>query len=138
LAATGKIGSSGPPAPPSAPPPPKQTFSLTNLAVQPQVVTPAVDGSGDLVTVSLTLGMPSTVTAAVLDATGNPVATVLDEQLPAGNDSFSWPGHVLPDGQYTLAATATAGTKTVTKGATFTVDRTLSGLQVSPAEISPN
>ena len=128
--ATGTIGKTGPPL--AAP------LSLTNLAATPSVIAPAADGTGGAVTVGFTLGGPARVTAQVLDASGASVGPVLDEQRPAGNNTFVWQVGALPDGRYRLAVTAAAGTKSVTKAADVIVDRTLTGLLASARAISPN
>jgi hypothetical protein len=119
-------------------PVPQPTFSLTNLATVPNVITPNSDGSADSMTVSFTLGTASLVTAQVLDEGGAPLLTLVNEQRTAGNNSFEWGAHVLPDGRYRMVVTAKTGTKTVTKTADVTVDRTLAGLQAMPMVISPN
>jgi flagellar hook assembly protein FlgD len=129
--ATGTLGT-------SAPPPPPTPLSLTNLAATPDVIAPAADGSGGSATVGFTLGGPALVTARVLDANGIVVATVLDEQRPAGNNAFVWELGALPDGRYRLAVTAAAGTKSVTKAADVVVDRTVTGFAASSRAISPN
>jgi hypothetical protein len=129
--ATGTIGIGRPLPPPAA-------LSLTNLATTPSVIAPNADGSGDVMTVTFTLGTASLVTAQVLDASGAPVLALLSEQLAAGNNVFEWAGHVLVDGRYTLVVTAKSGTKSITKSADVIVDRTLTGLQAMPAVISPN
>jgi hypothetical protein len=102
------------------------------------VITPNADGSDDVMTVSFTLGADSVVTAQVLDQGGAPLLTLVNEQRTAGNNSFQWGAHVLPDGRYRVVVTATSGTKAVTKNADVVVDRTLAGLQVVPTVISPN
>ena len=128
--ATGTIGKTGPP--------PPTPLSLTNLAATPSVIAPAPDGTGGASTVSFTLGGPALVTAEVLDASGASLGSVLDEQRPAGNNTFVWQLGALPDGRYRLAVTAAAGTKSVTKAADVIVDRTLTGLLASSRAISPN
>jgi N-acetylmuramoyl-L-alanine amidase-like protein len=127
-----------PPPPPPAPAPPPPALSLSKLAASPTVVTPSPDGTNDTMLVTFSLGAPAQVTAQVLDATGAPLATVLDEQRPAGVSSFGWGAHVLPDGRYRLLVTAKSGAKTVSKSLDVVVDRTLAGLQASPPFISPN
>ena len=119
-----------------APPPAK--LSLTNVAVNPSVVGPAPDGTGGTTTISFTLGGPAHVTGVVLDASGATVAQVLDEDAPAGNQTFLWDASVLPDGRYRIALTATLGSKHVTKTADLIVDRTVEGLQASTTTLSPN
>jgi hypothetical protein len=128
--ATGTIGIGRPVATP--------TLSLTNLATTPSVITPNADGSADVMTVSFTLGTASLVTAQVLEEGGAPLLTLVNEQRTAGNNSFEWGAHVLPDGRYRMVVTAKSGTKSVTKTADVVVDRTLAGLQAMPMVISPN
>jgi hypothetical protein len=81
------------------------------------------------------------VTAQVLDGGGVSLLTLLtlvNEQRAAGNNSFAWGAHVLPDGRYRMVVTAKSGTKSVTKTADVIVDRTLTGLDAIPRVISPN
>jgi flagellar hook assembly protein FlgD len=129
--ATGTIGVGRP-----VPPPP--ALSLTNLATAPVVVAPAADGTGASSTVTFTLGGASTVSARVQDENGVQVLSVLSEQGTAGANTFTWSADTLPDGRYRLVVTAKAGTKSVTKSAAVTVDRTLSGLEPPLAVLSPN
>ena len=129
--ATGTIGIGRP-----VPPPP--ALSLTNLATTPSVITPNADGSADVTTVSFTLGTASVVTGQVLDEGGATVLSLVNEQRAAGNNSFQFGAHVLPDGRYRMVVTAKSGTKSVTKTAPLVVDRTLTGLQAMPTVISPN
>jgi flagellar hook assembly protein FlgD len=119
-------------------PPPAPKLSLTNVVARPGVVGPAADGSGGATTLSFTLGAPAHVTGVALDASGATVSQVLDEVAPAGNQTVPWDASGLPDGRYRIVLTAAAGTKQVSKSADLVVDRTLTGLQVSPAVISPN
>ena len=104
----------------------------------PSVITPNADGSADSMTVSYTLGTAALVSAQVLDVGGAPLLTLLNEQRTAGNNTFEWGAHVLPDGRYRMVVTAKSGTKSVTKIADVIVDRTLAGLQAMPRVISPN
>jgi hypothetical protein len=119
-------------------PVPVPTLSLTNLAAVPNVITPNADGSADVMTVSFTLGTASLVTAQVLEEGGAPLLTLITEQRAAGNNSFEWGAHVLPDGRYRMVVTAKTLTKSVTKTTDVIVDRTLAGLQAMPTVISPN
>ena len=127
--ATGTIGVGRPPAP---------SLSLMNLATLPVAVAPAADGTGGLSTATFTLGAPATVTAQVLDQDGARVLSVPAARYAAGQSSFMWSAATLPDGRYLLTVTAKAGTKGVTKAASLTVDRTLTGLGPVPAVLSPN
>jgi hypothetical protein len=119
-------------------PVPAPSFSLTNLAATPAVITPNADGSGDAMTVSFTLGAAATVTAQVLEEGGAPLLTLIKETRTAGNNAFEWGAHALPDGRYRIVVTATAGKKTIAKSADVVVDRTLAGLDAMPRVISPN
>jgi hypothetical protein len=132
LDATGTLGISRPV--------PPQKFSLTNLAAAPAVIAPNADGTGDSGTVTFTLGAPAQVVAQVLDASGAPLLTLIDEERLAGNNSFDWSAHVLPDGRYRMVVTATSFTapQLVSKAIDIVVDRTLAALQATPAVISPN
>jgi len=130
LAATGTIGIGRP-----VPPP---VLSLTNLATAPAVVAPAADGTGAQAQATFTLGGPATVSAQVRDGDGVQVLSVLNQQRTAGANTFTWSAGTLPDGVYQLAVTAKSGTKTVTKTAVVTVDRTLTGLGPPLAVVSPN
>ena len=113
-------------------PVPAPSLSLTNLAAAPVVIAPAPDGTGATSTATFTLGAAATVTAQVLDANGARALSVPPERRTAGPNSFTWSAAALPDGRYLLAVTAKAGTKSVTKTAAVTVDRTLSGLTPGP------
>jgi hypothetical protein len=119
-------------------PVPQPGFSLTNVVATPSVVTPNADGTGGIATVGFTLGVASAVTAQVVDAAGTVVLTPLNENRVAGDNSFEWDAHVLPDGRYRLVVTAKAGTKSIAKSADVVVDRTLTGLAAMPSYISPN
>ncbi|MDX6410888.1 MAG: hypothetical protein QOE91_404 [Gaiellaceae bacterium] len=119
-------------------PVPVPALSLTNLATTPSVITPNADGSGDAMTVSFTLRTAALVNAQVLDEGGAPLLTLINEQRVAGNNSFEWGAHVLPDGRYRMVVTAKSGTKTITKATDVVIDRTLAGLQAMPTVISPN
>jgi len=92
--ATGVLGSGL-----SLPPPPPPLLTLTNLTAAPAVIGPAADGTGDSTTVSFTLGAAARVTAQILDASGVPLAPVLDESRAAGPNTLTWAAHVVPDGR---------------------------------------
>jgi len=129
LVATGTLGS-GKPAPPGTP-----ALSLTNLIAAPSVVAP---GPAATSTISFTLAAAAQVTAQLLDSSGVTVATLLDEKRPAGNNTFTWDASAVPDGRYTLAVAAAAGTRRVAKSVPVVVDRALTGLAASATAISPN
>ena len=127
LVATGTLGG-------GAPPPPTPKLSLTNVAVRPGVA----DGTGAGTAISFTLGGPAHVTGVAIDATGATVAQVLDEDAPAGDQTFLWDASALPDGRYRIVLTASVGAKHVTKAGDLVVDRTVTGLQASTTALTPN
>ncbi|HZT91925.1 MAG TPA: N-acetylmuramoyl-L-alanine amidase [Gaiellaceae bacterium] len=128
--ATGRLGG-GRPVP--QPPP-----SLSAVALTPATVAPSSDGSGGSMTVAFTLRAAAQVAATVDDATGQPVEAVLGEARAAGPNTFAWNAGALPDGRYVLVLTASSGAKKATKRLPFVVDRTLTGLQALPTDLSPN
>jgi flagellar hook assembly protein FlgD len=135
LAATGTIGTGAKP----PPPPPPTVFTLSGVAAAPSVVAPAPDGTGATATVAFTISAPAHVTATVLDASGTVVATPLNEQRPAGTNTFSLDATAFPDGRYVVSVTAKPSKgAAVTQTAPLVVDRTLTGLLLTPPEFSPN
>ncbi len=149
LPASGTLGvgtvKAPPPAPapvaPTAPTPVIQTsFPLTGLTATPSVITPNPDGTGGYSTVDFTLSTAALVTVKMVNtAPGVPATTLLSAQIPAGQNSFEWNLGVLPNGAYNLVVTAKpAGQQQVSQQVGITIDRTLTGLTVTPALISPN
>jgi len=131
--ATGTIGKAPPPPPPAAP-------VLSALAVTPQIITPDGDGVDDALTISYTLAARAAVTVTITDAGGAVVATPFSAQLQSARmQSFAYPADSFAQGGYTLAVSATAPDgRTGVLQAAFAVDRTLSGLAVTPAVVTPN
>ncbi|MEI8104589.1 MAG: peptidoglycan recognition protein [Actinomycetes bacterium] len=148
LPATGRLGraldapkpTTGPVGP-SVAPPTAALGLLSGMSASPTVLSPAADGSGLITTVGFTLGSPATVTAQVVNV-GNPAAAplkLLSSGVGAGPNTFTWDLSVLADGRYRLDVTATAsGGTTATASIDLVVDRSLSGLAVSPSVFSPN
>jgi len=130
------------PAPIVAPVPalPTATSTLTGLLATPSVLTPNPDGTGGYSTVDFTLSVAAAVTVKAVSAMpGSSQTTLLSARLPAGENSFEWNLGVLPDGDYNLLVTAKpAGQPQVSQGVGVTIDRTVTGLAVTPALISPN
>ena len=115
-----------------------QTAALTALA-RPALITPNGDGRQESTTIQYRLRAPATVTAAVVDAAGVPVATLFTQRKLAGRHSFRWDAAGLPDGRYGVVLTAQddAGI-TSTATVTVIVNRVLAGLRVVPQVLSPN
>jgi len=103
------------------------------------VLTPNGDGRSDTLTVRWTLGAPAEVTATVLDANDELVATLLDASRNAGSYVLAWKGSALPDGQYRLVLDATSATgETAEAVVPVLLDRTLAGFKASSHYLSPN
>jgi flagellar hook assembly protein FlgD len=112
-------------------------LAVAQLKVAPGILSPNGDGRGDQAKVTYRLSAAAMVDVAVEDAAGTVIATVFSGQRAAGKQELSWSPDALPDGFYTLALTATAGTKQVAVSTRFSVDRTLAATAATPA-ISPN
>jgi hypothetical protein len=125
-------------APGPAPPPPAPI--LSGLAVDPAVISPDGDGIADSLTISYTLAARAAVTATVTDMNGALVATLFSSQLQgARTQSFPYAAPGLADGLYTLTIdVAGEDGRSGRAQATFAIDRTLSGLTLSTATLSPN
>jgi hypothetical protein len=112
---------------------------LTDLAISPSTISPNGDGYDDSSTIAYALHGRAAVTAVLQDAAGNVVRTLFtDQQQSARQISFPLPVDDLGDGRYNLdvAALAADGTA-LALDAQFVVDRTLSGLTVSPSSFTP-
>ena len=132
--ASGTIGKA-----PSQPPPPPGSL-LAGLAVTPPVVSPDADGIDDALAISYSLAARASVTATVKDATGAVVATLFANQVQgARRQSFAYDAGGLADGAYTLSiAAASTDGRSARLEAPFAIDRTLSGLALSTAALTPN
>jgi N-acetylmuramoyl-L-alanine amidase len=128
------------PAPGPAPAPVVTTFPLTGLIATPSVLTPNADGTGGYTTVDFTLSVPAAVTVKAVGSTpGSSTTTLLSAGLPAGENSFEWNLGGLPDGAYNLIVTAKPTAQAqVSQQVGLIIDRTVTGLAVTPASISPN
>src|SRR3954454_4555907 len=114
-------------------------LTITQLRVQPSVVSPNGDGVGDTAQIAYFLGAPATITVTLADAAGNPLASLFSGAMGQGAHSFAWGQVGIADGRYTIAITAQAtGGKQVTSKTSFYVDRTLARTKLTAASISPN
>ena len=104
------------------------------------MISPDGDGVADALTVSYKLAVRASVTATVLDATGAVAATLFSAQLQgARTQSFPYTAQGLADGNYTLKVDAvTEDGRTAHVQAPFAIDRTLTGLMLSTATLTPN
>jgi len=86
---------------------------LQATAVVPGLVSPDGDGASDTATLSVTLAAPATVSAALLDGSGQPLRTLVEPtSLPAQTSQLPITGARLtglPDGVYTVRVTADSG-----------------------------
>jgi hypothetical protein len=114
-------------------------LSLTQLRVQPGVVSPNGDGFADVATITYVLGASAQLTVSLADAVGNPLATLFAGPMTQGPHSFAWRDVMVSDGLYRLTITARAASgKQVSGTASFYVDRTLAQVRAAPSVISPN
>jgi hypothetical protein len=103
------------------------------------VLTPNGDGRSDSLTVRWTLDAAADVTATVLDANDEEVATLLAASKPAGSYTLVWKGAALPDGQYRIVLDASAASgEQVEAVVPVLLDRTLLGFKASSHYLSPN
>jgi hypothetical protein len=114
-------------------------LSLTQLRVEPGIVTPNGDGAGDTAQIAYVLGATAQLTVTLTDAVGNRLATLFAGTMTQGAHSFSWREIAIPDGLYriTISAQGENG-KTVARTTSFYVDRALGRVRASPGAISPN
>jgi N-acetylmuramoyl-L-alanine amidase len=118
---------------------PTAQLTVSDLRVDPEIVTPNGDRRGDNARVTYRLGAAATVTAMLVNDRGEARAILFSGLRRAGQQSFVWKQIREPDGRYTLFLTArTAAGTEVTTGAQFTIDRTVAGFRATPAAISPN
>ena len=115
------------------------TVTVTQLRVDPSVVSPNGDGVGDTARISYFLSASAPVTITLADAAGHQLATLFSGIVEQGSHSFVWNQIGLADGRYSIAITAGSTTgKRVTSKTTFYVDRTLAEPKLSAAALSPN
>ncbi len=114
---------------------------LSGMVAHPAVVSPNPDGTAGFVTADFTLAVSAAVTVQATAAAPAAVlpVTLLSSRLPAGDHSFSWSLAAFPDGRYQIVVTAKPrdGSPTI-QAAGVAVDRTLTGLAVTPTLFSPN
>jgi hypothetical protein len=112
--------------------------SVTQLRVQPGVVTPNGDGVGDTARITYFLGAAASITVTLADAAGNQLASLFSGAMSQGSHSFAWNQIGIPDGQYSITISAQASGKQATSKTMFYVDRTLAQAKLSALVISPN
>ncbi len=123
-------------------PPP---LAVTGLKATPRALTPNGDWSGELSTIAFGLTRRATLQVRVVStASGTVVRTLLASSLrPAGVRTLSWDGKtaggaIVADGDYRIEVSAEDGSEQVTRSVGVVVDRTLGGVAIAPAVLSPN
>jgi flagellar hook assembly protein FlgD len=123
-------------------PPP---LEITGLKAAPRAVTPNGDWSGERTIVRFGLTRRALLRVRVVSvATGSAVRTLLaNARRSAGRRSLTWDGKtadgsLVPNGRYRIVVSAEDGPERVSRSRRVIVDRTLGGVFVSPAVISPN
>jgi flagellar hook assembly protein FlgD len=115
------------------------TVTVTQLKVDPSVVSPNGDGIGDTARISYFLSESAPVTVTLADAAGHQLSTLFSGVVDQGSHTFVWNQVAVPDGRYSVAVTAsTSKGKQVTSKVTFYVDRTVAQPKLSASAISPN
>jgi hypothetical protein len=122
------------------PPPPPAAPVLAGLTLDPSVISPDGDGTADFTTITYSLGARAAVTATVSNAGGAVVAALFTSQLQgARRQVFPFRAEGLSDGTYLLTISAVAEDgRTGRATASFSIDRTLSGLSLTAAVLTPN
>jgi flagellar hook assembly protein FlgD len=124
---------------PSPPP-----LAISGLRAAPAVLSPNGDWKGERTRISFGLTRRAAVAVRVESAaTGALVRSLLPREVhPAGLLTVSWGGRaqgaVVPDARYRVEVEAEAGIERVVRRVPLKVDRTLGGLVVVPAILSPN
>jgi hypothetical protein len=113
-------------------------LAIANAAAVPAVISPNADGFDDTGLVTFRLTAPATVTATLVDAAGNTVATVATGQRPAGEQRFSVAVDGVADGLYTVVLRARGATSEVIARVPVAVNRTLGYVEAFQRVFSPN
>jgi hypothetical protein len=114
-------------------------LAVTQLRVDPSVVSPNGDGIGDTARIVYFLSASAPITVTLADAAGHQLATLFSGIVDQGSQSFAWNQVGVPDGRYSITITAGSTTgKRVTAKTTFYVDRTLAQPKLSAPALSPN
>jgi hypothetical protein len=99
---------------------------LQATSVVPGLLSPDGDGASDTAILSVTLAAPATVSATILDGSGQPMRVLVEPtSLPANTSQlpFTAAGLVgLPDGIYTVRVSADSGTAAETALASLEID----------------
>jgi N-acetylmuramoyl-L-alanine amidase-like protein len=113
-------------------------LAFKRAGVKPAAISPNGDGVADKATISYTLSAPATVTAVLEDAAGDDLSTLFSQTRGAGSHSFILSADGIADGRYAVVLTASNRRTTVRRTLHVTVDRTVSGLVLTPSAVSPN
>jgi flagellar hook assembly protein FlgD len=117
---------------------PKVTLAVRDAKATPTVLSPGGDPSDDTTTITYRLSEPATVSATLLDPTGQVVATLFTDTKTAGKQSFTFTAQAgLPNGAYAIQITAVAPNgATATVLVPLTIDDTLDAFTVAPTLFS--
>ena len=127
--ATGTLGAVGPAVP----------ARVTNVAADPETISPNADDVADATTVTYTLSSEAQVTINALDVLGNQVAQLVRVRQGAGEHAYRFTAVDLPDAVYQVQVVAKGGDGLeVSAAVQVTVTRTLGDLNAAPAAFSPN
>jgi hypothetical protein len=119
---------------------PVSSLAITTLSAEPASVSPNGDGVADTSIVTFGISTPATVEVGLFDATGEQVAVLANPvEQPAGAATVTLDASAVPDGAYTIVATAigTSG-EPVTRETDLVVSRTVATPALAPALVTPN
>jgi hypothetical protein len=115
------------------------TAAVSQLKVNPSVVSPNGDGLGDTARITYFLSESAPITLTLEDAAGHQLSTLFSGIVDQGSHTFLWSQVGVPDGRYVIAVSAGSATgKRITSKVTFYVDRTLAQPKLSAPALSPN
>jgi len=115
------------------------SLAVTEVAAEPETISPNADGVADESMVTYTLSVPATVTVTVRDIAGIEVARLSRAWRRAAEHVVRFDGLDLPDGPYEVHIEALAiGGLAAAASAKVAVSRTLGSFTAEPSSFSPN
>ncbi len=128
--AEGTIGAAAEPVP----------LELSEVAAEPEAISPNGDGQADVATVSYVLSAPATIAVTVVDEVGWEVAELEPPRWRrAGKHAVTFDGRDLADGRYAVRIVARSADGAEAEAqAPVVVTRTLGAASLAPVAFSPN
>ncbi len=118
---------------------PDAELAVTDIAADPETVTPNDDGAADASTITYTLSDSANVTVTVQDGLGATVLSFPKTWKRAAEHVVRFDPATLPDGVYSVVVDALAtGSRTATASVAVAVTRTLGSVAATRVAFSPN